>query len=424
MDLDKLTLIKPRATVGDTSWFQQDRFGMFIHWGLYSLAARHEWVKRYECMTNERYERYFKHFDPDLYDPEVWAKAASDAGMKYFVITTKHHEGFCLWDSALTDYKVTNTPYGKDLIGPMIDAFRAQNMKVGLYHSLLDWHHPEYTTDCWHPMENKEEYAALDEKRDLNKYIDYLHAQTEELLTKYGKIDILWYDFTVKGDRNPKGRNEWRSDELVEKIRKIQPGIILNDRLEIVPDVQTPEQTMPRSWVEIDGQPVVWEGCHTFSGAWGYHREEYEWKSVEQLLIMLIDTVSKGGNFILNVGPTGRGEFDERALDRLQGIGKWMKYHKRSIYGCTQAPLEFETPRDTIMTYNPEKHTLYLHMTTYRFDTIKLTGELAQHVEYAQFLHDASEVRFGMNKEKTELNLRVPVIKPNVTIPVIEIFLK
>ena len=132
---------------GDTSWFVHDRFGMFIHWGLYALPARHEWVKHNEEIPDEVYEQYFRHFDPDLYDPALWAKTAAQAGMKYFVITTKHHEGFCLWDSQLTDYKAPNTPAGRDLLRPMVEAFRGQNLRVGLYHSLIDWHHPQYIID-------------------------------------------------------------------------------------------------------------------------------------------------------------------------------------------------------------------------------------------------------------------------------------
>ncbi len=425
MELDKLTVIRPQPTPGDTSWFTHDRFGMFIHWGLYALGARHEWMKRNEHLSNEQYEKYFKHWNPDLYDPEAWASAAADAGMKYFVITTKHHEGFCLWDSALTDYKATNTPYGRDVLHPMVDAFRAKGLRVGFYHSLLDWHHPEYTTDCCHPLENDEAYRALDEKRDLNKYVDYLYGQTEELLTQFGKIDILWYDFSVGGNHNPKGRDQWRSEELIAKIRSLQPGIMIDDRLQIDQDVKTPEQWMPREWVKVNGQPVVWEGCHTFSGSWGYYRDEDSWKSVEQLIIMLIDSVSKGGNLLLNVGPTGRGEFDERALERLRGIGKWMKRHSRSIYGCTQAPLEFECPRDCMMTYNPETHCLYLHVLAWRFDNILLRGELAQHVDYVQILSDASEIKFDRSPDGNEVRLMTPLKKPlNADIPVIEIFLK
>ncbi len=429
MELSELTLIHPQQTPGDTKWFQHDRFGMFIHWGLYALPARHEWVKNRERIPTEVYDKYFRHFNPDLYNPVVWAKAAADAGMKYFVITTKHHEGFCLWDSALTDYKATNTPWGKDILRPMVDAFRSEGLRTGFYHSLLDWHHPEYPLDECHPMRDNTEYAADDKNRNVNKYVDYLYGQTDELLTQYGKIDILWYDFSVGPSARylGKGKDIWRSEELIARIRSHQPGIIIDDRLQIDQDIKTPEQYMPREWVRVGGQPVVWEGCHTFSGSWGYHRDEESWKTSEQLLIMLIDSVSKGGNLLLNVGPTGRGEFDQRAIERLAAIGKWMKRHNRSIYGCTQAPLEFECPRECVYTYNPETKCLYLHILTWRFDNILLKGEVVKHIDYVQLLSDASEIQYDRTgtDDNAEIRLRLPLKKPaNAEIPVLEMFLK
>ena len=429
--------LKPDPTLGDTDWFVQDRFGMFIHWGLYALPARHEWVKTNERMSTESYDKYFKHFDPDLYDPGLWADAASNAGMKYFVVTTKHHEGFCLWDSALTDYKATKTPYGKDLLHPMVDAFRARSLKVGFYHSLLDWHHPDYTADIHHPMRDVAEYVAGDKDRDLARYADYLHGQSRELLSQFGKIDILWYDFSIQANDKfaGKGKEVWQSEKLIKMIRKLQPQIILNDRLEIEQDIKTPEQFQPRSWVTINGKPVIWEACQTFSGSWGYHRDEESWKSLDVLIKMLIDSVSKGGNLLLNVGPTGRGEFDIRALDRLQGMGEWMRRHNRSIYGCTQAPDEFPAPQDCRYTYNPLTKRLYLHIFSWPFRHIHLDN-MAGRVEYAQLLNDASEVKmttsipeesYGAGKENREaslLTLELPVKHPNVTVPVVELFLK
>ena len=425
--LQELTLVQPAPTIGDSSWFTRDRFGMFIHWGLYALPARHEWIRNRERISNEAYEKYFRHFDPDLYDPKLWADAAAYAGMKYFVITTKHHEGFCLWDSAYTDYKSTNTPYGKDILTPMVEAFRDKGLRTGFYHSIIDWHHPDYTVDRIHPMRDNEEYIAGDAQRDLSRYVDYLHNQTEELLKKYDPVDIIWFDFSVSAsDRFPgKGRSEWRAVELLQKIRAINPKILIDDRLQIDQDIKTPEQRMPGEWVKVNGVPVVWEGCHTFSGSWGYYRDEESWKSVDQLLMMLIDSVSKGGNLLLNVGPTGRGEFDERAYERLRGMGDWMKRHSRSIYGCTQAPLEFECPPDCRLTYNPETRRLYLHCFTWPFGGITLQGELAEHVDYAQILSDASEIRYIYNEETRTLQLNLPVKKPlNARIPVIELFLK
>jgi alpha-L-fucosidase len=433
---EKMTL-KPEPTPGHTDWFVHDRFGMFIHWGLYALAARHEWVKSAERMSTEHYRKYFDHFDPDLYDPDAWADAAARAGMRYFVVTTKHHEGFCLWDSALTQYKATNTPAGRDLLMPMVEAFRSRGIKVGFYHSLLDWHHPDYTVDQHHPMRQDDACIAQDAHRDLGRYVEYLHGQTRELLTSFGKVDIMWFDFSVAAsDRFPgKGKDVWRSEELIRMVRDLQPGIIINDRLQIDQDVKTPEQFLPREWLRVAGKPVVWEACHTFSGSWGYHRDEESWKSVDQLVRMLVDCVSKGGNLLLNVGPTGRGEFDERALDRLRGIGDWMQRHARSIYGCTQAPPDLACPADCRYTYNPQTRRLYLHVFSWPFRHLHLDG-MAQRVEYAQLLHDASEVKmlrtvpeesFGAMKasrEETLLTLELPVKKPNVTVPVVELFLR
>ncbi|MGI6561229.1 MAG: alpha-L-fucosidase [Clostridia bacterium] len=415
---------QPDKTPGNTEWFVHDRFGMFIHWGLYALPARHEWVMSYEKIPVQVYEKYFKYFNPDLYNPREWAKAAKEAGMKYFVITTKHHEGFCLWDTAYTWYKAPNTPYGKDLLKPMVEAFREEGLKVGFYHSLLDWHHPHYTVDHCHPMRDNPEYIAQDKERNLDLYVEYLYKQSEELVTKFGKIDILWYDFSVaKSDRfEGKGKDQWRSEKLIELVRKHQPDIIINDRLQIDQDIKTPEQYQPREWLKVNGKPVVWEACQTFSGSWGYNRDEESWKSVDMLVQMLIDTVSKGGNMLLNVGPTARGEFDDRALERLKGIGTWMKRHGRSIYGCTQAPDEYICPRDCRYTYNPKTKTLYLHVFAWPFKHLFLDG-MADKVEYAQLLNDASEI-IMKKTDNNGLVLNLPVKKPNVTVPVIELFLK
>ncbi|MHC4789178.1 MAG: alpha-L-fucosidase, partial [Planctomycetota bacterium] len=412
------------------------RFGLFIHWGLYALAARHEWVKNFERITDEDYRKYFDHFDPDLYDPKQWARAAKEAGMKYFVVTTKHHEGFCLWDSAHTDYKVTNTPCGKDLLRPMVEAFREEGLRVGFYHSLLDWHHPDYPVDRHHPMRDSAEFREKTGGRDVRKYAEYVRAQVRELLTQFGRVDIIFYDFSFPGE-DGKGRQDWESEELLELTRELQPDIIVNDRLDLldVPggwDYRTPEQFMVRQWVTMDDQRVPWETCQTFSGSWGYHRDEATWKSVEQLVQMLIDTVSKGGNLLLNVGPTARGQWDEQALDRLRGIGQWMRLHGRSIYGCTQAPDQFAAPGDCRLTYEPGTRRLYLHVLSWPIQELHLDG-FAGKVEYAQLLNDASEVRFKRRESSygdadkagaDTLTLRLPVRKPNVAVPVIELFLK
>ncbi len=421
-------------TPGDTDWFTHDRFGMFIHWGLYSLPARHEWIRSREKISDEDYEMYFRHFDPDLYEPQLWADAAADAGMKYFVITTKHHEGFCLWDSKLTDYKAPNTPAGRDLLRPMVDAFSSRGLRTGFYHSLIDWHHPQFTLDDYHPLQKLQDQVAMAQVRDQEKYAEYLYGQVRELLTEYGNVDILWFDFSYPKRENGKGHADWNSAELMKMIRELRPGIILNDRLDLPGgwDVKTPEQWQPREWMRIGGQPVVWEACQTFSGSWGYHRDETSWKSLDMLVQLLIDSVSKGGNMLLNVGPTGRGEFDARALDRLQGMGKWMRRHSRSIYGCTQAPEGFVTPQDCRLTYNPTTNRMYVHLFAWPYEHLYLDG-FAGKVEYAQFLNDASEVKMNDHSKRTvhpdevshnTIDLTLPIHKPNETVPVIELFLK
>ena len=425
------------ASSADTAWFVHDRFGMFIHWGLYALPARHEWVKNHEEIPDEAYEKYFTHFDPDLYDPDAWAAAAANAGMKYFAITTKHHEGFCLWDSKLTDYKATNTPAKRDLLRPMLEAYRAHGLKVGYYHSLIDWHHPHFVIDGVHPMRNHPDREKWNQPRDQSKYVEYLHGQVRELLTDYGTIDMVFYDFSYPPE---KGRKEWQSEKLLKLTRELQPHIVVNDRLDLldVPggwDYRTPEQFQPREGVKVDGKPVLWETCQTFSGSWGYHRDEATWKSVPQLIGMLIDVVSKGGNLLLNVGPSGRGEFDERALDRLSGMGTWMRRHGRSIYGCGPAPAGFTAPQNCQYTYNAAAKRLYCHILAWPIRHLHLEG-MAGKVEYAQLLNDASEVKlraqvaeeeYGSMKRSRDaglLTLELPVLKPNVTVPVVELFLK
>ena len=417
-------------------WWTDARFGMFIHWGLYSLPARHEWVRNFERIPNEEYQKYFDIFNPDLYNPREWAKMCKQAGMKYAVITTKHHEGFCLFDSKYTDYKSTNTPYGKDIVKEWVEAFRAEGLKIGFYYSLIDWHHPDFTIDKNHPLRQTSDsaYARVNKGRDMTKYKTYLKNQVRELLSNYGEISVLWLDFSYPG-KNGKGHDDWDAENLIKMVRQLQPNIIVNNRLDLEnveggDDFVTPEQFKVAKWPEKDGKKLAWETCQTFSGSWGYHRDENTWKSTPQLLELLIETVSKGGNLLLNVGPTGRGVFDIRAQDRLNTMGEWMKFNSRSIYGCTQAPSDFLTPANTLLTYNPTSNRLYIHLLTYPLQRLVLKG-MADKVKYVQFLHDASEVKFAKphwsgftDGEKGDLILELPVIKPTGEIPVLEVLLK
>jgi len=371
---------QPAPVQGDIEWFVQDRFGMFIHWGTYALAARHEWVKNREAIPDEAYQKYFDYFDPDLYEPRDWARMAREAGMKYFVITTKHHEGFCLFDSEFTDYKATNTPCGRDLIKPMAEAFRAEGLKVGFYYSLIDWHHPHYPIDRIHPAYKRmtpDEVREANKTRDVSIYREYLHNQVRELLTNYGDVAYLFFDFSYPDPDGHgiagKGKEDWASEELMAMMRELQPNILINDRLNLPldqPDVHTPEQFQPRGWVEKGGKPVFWETCQTFSGSWGYHRDEHTWKSPEQLVQMLINTVATGGNLLMNVGPTARGTFDQRAKDALAAYGDWLGVNGRSIYGCTMS--EFEPPEGCRFTQNGDR--LYLHIYNWPFRHLHIDG--------------------------------------------------
>ncbi len=433
-----MTEVDAALPKGDTTWFVHDRFGMFIHWGLYALPARHEWVKRREKLTDDEYRKYFDHFYPDLYDPREWALKAKEAGMKYVVLTAKHHEGFCLWDSKFTDYKATNTKWGKDLLEPYVEAFRAEGLRVGFYYSLLDWHHPEYTIDCHHPRyEDKEYVAEQNAKRDQSKYAKYMRDQVKELLTEFGQIDVLWFDFSFAHCEDGKGRDDWESEALLEVVREHAPNVIIDNRLDLPGsgDIATPEQHQPIAQIlDEDGNPAVWEACQTFSGSWGYHRDEQSWKSLDMLLWMLVDGVSKGGNLLLNVGPTARGELDYRAVDRLDGMGAWMRVNGRSIYGCGPAPEAFPAPPDCRYTYNAAANRLYLHLMAWPFKAIHLEN-MSGKVEYAQFLHDASEVKLRERRDPVHANLNqatpegyltleLPTVKPSIALPTIELFLR
>lgn len=429
---------QPKTLSGETAsqkkvrmqWWEDARFGMFIHWGLYALPARHEWVKNHERLTSEQYQVYFDNFNPDQFDAKKWAKQAKAAGMKYAVLTTKHHEGFCLFDSKYTDYKATNTAAKRDLVREFVDAFRAEGIKIGFYYSLIDWHHPDFTIDDLHPQrlaEGKDsaDYAVLNKGKDEKRYRQYLYNQVKELLTNYGKIDILWLDFSYPR-KTGKGRNNWGSAALLKMIRKTQPGIIVDNRLDLNDytdgyDFETPEQVQPSELSKYKGK--YWETCQTFSGSWGYYRDEHSWKTHRQLLDLLITSVANGGNLILNVGPTARGVFDYRANRALDSLSYWMHANSRSVYGCTFPPREYALPEGSAnrLTYNPVTRRLYLHLFDYPANGKLVLPGYSGKIKYAQLLHDASEVLY--RQEGKDMVFQLPSQKPAFEIPVIEFVL-
>jgi alpha-L-fucosidase len=424
----------------EQQWFSRDRFGLFIHWGVYAVAARAggatgytEWLRHDAKMTEADYQRYVDHFDPDLYDPCAWARAARNAGMRYAVLTTKHHDGFCLWDSSLTEYKATNAPAGRDLVAEFVEAFRAEGLRIGFYYSVIDWHHEDFPVDGLHPQREDLVFRELHAHRDGGRYADYLHGQVRELLTRYGQIDDLWFDFSYAqhdwGWSQGKGPQDWRATELLEMIYALQPGIVVNNRLGIGGDFVTPEQTQPLEWPTIDGQRIAWETCLTMNASWGYRRDDHAWKDAALLARTLVDAVSKGGNLLLNVGPTARGEFPPEAVERLQALGAWLRTHGKSIYDCSAS--EFTPPPDCRYTQSGTR--LYLHLQTWLLSEVHLPG-LAGRVAFARLLSDGSELRFRENSGSVHdhvvaatppgtLTLELPVYRPDVLMPVVELWL-
>ena len=305
-----------------TKWFMDARFGMFIHWGLYSIPACGEWVMSFKEMTVEQYRSYFDQFDPVDYDPKKWVRLAKEAGMKYVVLTAKHHDGFCLFDSKLTDYKATNTKAGRDLVREFVDACWEEGLKIGLYFSIIDWSHPDFPKygDRQHPMRNN--IAYKDEKIDFERYLDFMHGQIKELVTGYGKLDLLWFDFSYDNMTGEK----WRATELIQMVRKYQPNVIIDNRLEgagdnhgsittenpliYSGDFASPEQIIPPTGVcDVNGEPIPWELCATMNNHWGYCNFDHQYKTPQMLIRKLVECVSKGGNMILNVGRMRKGIF-------------------------------------------------------------------------------------------------------------------
>ena len=373
----------------------EKRFGMFIHWGLYAIparATRSEWIRSVDCVSNEEYQLYFDIFNPTDYDPRKWAKLAKAAGMKYAVLTAKHHDGFCLFDSALTDYKSTNTPIGKDLVKEYVEAFRAEGIMVGLYYSLLDWHHPDYPAydDPHHPMRGNEAYKHQGEH--FERYIEYMHGQVKELLTNYGKIDILWFDFHY----NEMTGEKWEATKLVKMAREINPDLIIDDRIGgdikvkepvyYAGDFGSPEQMIPANGVcDYRGNPIPWETCMTLNDNWGYSQRDMNYKSPKHVIRMLTECASKGGNLILNVGPDARGNIPKKSIEILTQVGEWMRLNGESIYGCGIA--KYPKPEWGRITKGDKA--VYLHVIDLNQDTIAMPN-FPYKVKMATRLSDGS----------------------------------
>lgn len=385
-----------------TKWFMEDRFGMFIHWGLYAIPGRGEWVWSDEKIRTEDYIRYFDEWNPVHYDPKKWAKAAKEAGMKYAVLTTKHHEGFCLFDSQYTDFKSTNTACKRDLVREFVDAFRAEGLKIGFYYSLLDWHHPDYPAygDMYHPERENVEIADQESRKDFSRYLEYMHGQVRELMTNYGKIDLLWFDFSYPGHMG----EDWNGTELVNMVRTLQPDIIMNGRLEangesygsvmteepnlFSGDFACPEMIIPpKGLCTPSGRAIPWEACFTLNNNWGYTPMDRHYKTASQIIRKLVECTSKNGNMIVNVSPTAKGEIPGWQLDILREVGEWMHENGDSIYGCGMS----EFPKPEWGRYTQKGNKLYAHIMEESIGAIALPGVKGR-VKKARRLCDGSEM--------------------------------
>ena len=421
------------------AWYTQARFGMFIHWGLYAIPARGEWVRSEERIPSEAYDPYMKEFDPTCCDMREWMAMAKAAGMRYVVLTAKHHDGFCLFDSAYTDFKSTNSPAGRDLVREYLDAARECGLRAGLYFSIIDWRHPDFPHygDRQHPMRNDPAYG--NENRNFDRYLDYMHAQVREICSNYGKLDLIWFDFSYDNLRG----EAWRAMELMEMVRSLQPDVVINNRLEVsgegygslaackpTPyhgDFITPEKMVPpHSLVDAEGRPLVWESCVTMNEHWGYCATDNFYKPAPMLIKQLVECVSKGGNMILNIGPDATGRIPQRSLEIMAEMGRWMDRNGQSIYGCGPAGLA----KPDYGRITRRGNTLYYHLYENTIGPMPLSGLEKDKVQAIRRLADGTEVQLSTNWVHSDypdvvfVDLGPDPVLPDSTDTVLEVRLK
>ncbi len=406
-------------------WFREARFGMFIHWGVYSVPAGEwkgnknfgEWFLEETKMPVSQYEKYAAEFNPVKFDAKEWVRMAKDAGMKYIVITSKHHDGFGMFHSQLTDWCIKSTPFKRDPLKELAAACKEEGIKFCFYHSIMDWHHPDWgTRRAWNDR-------APATPPDMDRYTEYMKGQLKELLTNYGPIGILWFD----GEWEKPWTNE-RGIDLYHYVRKLQPDIIVNNRVgkgragmggmdqgrERAGDYGTPEQEIPPTGF---GPGVDWESCMTMNNHWGYNKHDQNWKSTATLIRNLIDCASKGGNYLLNVGPTSEGLIPGPSVERLAEMGKWTKVNGESIYGTTASP--FKKLSFGKCTQKPGK--LYLHVFDWPKDG-RLLVPIANEVKKAYLL---AQPDAAIKSEKSDggqtLHLPAAAPDPIASVVVVEI---
>ncbi len=420
------------------AWWRDARFGMFVHWGLYAEAAGEwdghvwtqggmEWIQNYANVPADVYaQRLVPQFKPREGFADQWAEVARSAGCKYVVFTNKHHEGFALHDSSVTEFDAKDVT-GRDLHREIVDALRSRGLKVGAYHSLWDWHHPDAYAG---PGSNNPKCQTM-EGRDPARYVQFLHQQVREIVTNYGPLDILWFDYS-----NPEIQGEsWRANELVAMVRQEQPAIITNNRLyrsaeagwhddhHLEPfdnaygDFCTPEQRIPPTGVP----GVDWETCMTINTTWGYSAHDHAWKPTRTLIRNLVDIASKGGNYLLNIGPKSDGSVPEEIVQRMQGIGQWMKVNGSSIYGTTASPFaELPWGRCTKKT-DGDCVTLYLHVFDWPSDGKLLVPGLRNEVRQAALLADGSKLQCQSDSQGTLVTLKGKAPDDNVSVIALEL---
>jgi len=379
-------------------WFHQARFGMFIHWGLYSLLQRGEWVMHQERIPKAEYAKLANKFNPKKFDANAWAALAKKAGMKYMVFTTRHHEGFCLFDSKASDFTSVKTRAGKDFVAEYVKAARRAGLKVGFYYSLLDWRFPGYFEG---PKKNPESFAAM---------VEQVHAQVKELLTNYGKIDILWYDGGWFPFLDPKDAPEiqpklWKAASLNAMARKLQPHIIINNRTGLAADIDTPEQHVTAS-----RKGRAWESCMTIGDrwGWGYIRNNPNMKTPAQLIQNLVTAAAGEGNYLLNVGPKPDGTIRKEETERLLEMGKFLKIAGESIYGSERCELD----GGMLGIFTAKGTTAYLHMFRYPGTVAAIAG-VANKVKSARLLGSKRKLKVERGVDGRVIVKGLPATPPN-----------
>lgn len=402
-------------------WFNEARFGMFIHWGLYAIPAGEwkgksipsigEWIMEKAQIPIPDYEPLAQQFNPVKFDARAWVRTAKAAGMKYIVITSKHHDGFGLWPSDQGDWNIKRTPFGRDPLMELAKACRAEGIKLCFYHSIMDWHHPDYA--------GRRKYHHLsDGNPDMDRYVAYLKGQLKELITRYGPIGILWFD----GEWEPAWTHE-RGVDLYNYVRSLQPDIIVNNRVgkgragmsgmdkgQGVGDYGTPEQEIPPTGF---GPDVIWESCMTMNNTWGYRKDDNNWKSTAMLVRNLIDCASKGGNYLLNVGPTAEGLIPAPSVERLGEIGKWMKVNHESIYDTHAGPFKRLPWGRCTTKVDGRTTTLYLHVFNWPENGKMFVPGLKNAPARAYLLADKNHKKLETSQNADGVVINVPTVAPD-----------